>query len=219
MGTLMSYLAGFGLATGVGAKAFVPVVLLGALHYTPYFELSERWLWIADPVVMSILGVLALAEILVDSIPELAEYGDVVAYLPKLVVGFIGFAAVTGSLDQDLSSLAGSGVLGGGTATAVHWLRTKVRRPWRLAIEGLHPGFGRAASLSEAGLSATLAGTAMIAPPVSIGIALLGFGVAWAVWKTTAGRRAPCPHCGGPTRSGALACPHCSADLGSPAVS
>ena len=29
MTTLMSYLAGFGLATGVGAKAFIPVLILG----------------------------------------------------------------------------------------------------------------------------------------------------------------------------------------------
>jgi hypothetical protein len=213
MTTLMSYLSGFGLATGAGAKAFVPILLLGAFHYTPYFELTDRWRWIANPVVMSVLGVLVLAEILVDSIPELGEHSDLVAYLPKFAAGFIGFAAITGNLDHDLVALSGSGLLGGGTAVAVHWARTKVRSPFRMAVEGLHSSAGRVASVSEAGMSATLAGTAVLVPPASIALAAVGLALMLVVWRAGAGRRPTCPSCDRPTRRGALACPHCGAAL------
>ncbi len=63
MESLMTYMAAFGLASGAGAKAVIPVLALGAFSYTPYFELSQRFAWIADPAVMIVLGVLVFVEI------------------------------------------------------------------------------------------------------------------------------------------------------------
>jgi hypothetical protein len=209
MTPLMSYLTGFGLASGVGAKAFVPVLLLGGLHYTQYFELSERWVWIASPPVMVVLAALVLVEIVVDSSPELSGHADVVAYLPKAVVGFIAFAAATGDVDQSLLELAGSGLLGSGTAVAGNWLRSRVRQPLRDTVEDLHDGVPRSVSVGEAGVSAVVAGSAVVAPLV--GIALLAVVVAGAVLIARAvdGRRTPCVHCGQPIRPRAVVCPHC----------
>lgn len=212
MSPLMTYLAGFGLASGAGAKAFMPVLLLGALHYTDYFELSERFLWIADPAVMIVLGVLVVLEIVVDAHPELGEYADTVAYLPKFVTGFIGFAAAVGTVDENLVALSASGLLGGGTAVGVHWLRNQIRKPFREAAETLHEGFGKLASISEAGASATVAGTAVVVPPVAL---LLTGGLAvgaLAVARSLDNRRVPCVHCGGEIRPGAVVCIHCGAE-------
>jgi uncharacterized membrane protein len=78
----LTYLTGFGLASGVGAKAFIGA-RPGLFHYTDYFELSRRWAWIANPVVMVILAVLVLVEIVVDSTPELAEHADLMAICPR----------------------------------------------------------------------------------------------------------------------------------------
>ena len=213
MTTLMSYLAGFGLATGVGAKAFIPVLILGGFHHMPYFELSPRWSWIADPLVMGILAVLVVAEIMVDSVPELAEYADLVSYLPKFVVGFIAFAAVTGSVDQNLVELTGSGLLGSTTATGVHFVRTKVRRPWRDTFETVHSSFGRVASVSEAGVSASLSGASVLAPPVAFVFAGVGAFAAWGIWRFAGSRSPACPQCGGTVHRDALVCPHCRAEL------
>lgn len=209
MVTLMSYLAAFGLASGAGAKAFVPVFLLGAFHYTALFELSERWRWLADPVVMSVLGVLIVLEIVVDAHPELGRLSDVVSYLPKAVAGFLLFAAATGTVDQDLASLAGSGLLGGATAAGVHWIRTGVRRPLRDLAEDLHGAVGTTASLTEAGTSAALAGSAVVAPPLGLGLAALLGAVALVVGRRIDRRRTPCVHCGQPIRPGAVVCIHC----------
>lgn len=209
METLMTYMAAFGLATGAGAKAFIPILALGGFHYTPYFELSARFEWIADPLVMTVLGVLVVLEIVVDSHPDLGRFSDHVSYLPKIVAGFIGFAAVTGRLDDDLIRLGASGVLGAGTAAGVHWLRNKARLPFRDFAEDAHESAGKFASLSEAGASASLAGTALVAPPVSMLLAVALVGGSVVVARRADGKRVPCVHCGEPIRPGALVCIHC----------
>jgi len=215
--TLMTYMAAFGLASGAGAKAFIPILALGGFHYTPYFELSERFQWICSPAVMAILAVMVVLEIVVDAHPELGGWTDSVSYLPKMVAGFIGFAAVVGTIDDDLVSLAGSGILGAGTAGSVHFVRNAVRRPFRMVAEELHEGVGRAASVTEAGVSLSLAGSALVVPPVSMvlvgGLALSAVLVGNAIGR----RRVPCTACGQPIRPGALVCIHCGVDQESPA--
>ncbi|MCK5376412.1 MAG: DUF4126 family protein [Acidobacteria bacterium] len=212
MESLMTYMAAFGIAAGAGAKAFIPVLALGVFSYTPYFELAERFAWIADPLVMAILAVLVIAEIVVDSHPDLGRFSDVVAYLPKVVAGFIAFAAVTGRLDENVVQLGASSLFGGGTAAGVHWLRNQVRRPFRDLAEDAHEGAGKLASIGEAGASAALSGTALLVPPVSV-LMLVGF-VAFSVIviRTADRRRVACIHCGEPIRPGALVCPHCRRD-------
>ena len=212
METLMTYMAAFGIAAGAGAKAFIPILALGVFSYTPYFELADRFAWIADPMVMVVLAVLVIVEIVVDAHPDLGRFSDVIAYLPKVVAGFLAFAAVTGRLDNELVQLGTSGVLGGGTAAGVHWLRNQVRQPFRDLAEDAHESVGKLASVSEAGASATLSGTALVAPPLSI-LALVGFvAVSAATIRVADRRRVVCVHCGEPIRRGALVCPHCRAD-------
>jgi len=108
-----------------------------------------------------------------------------------------------------LVQLGTSGVLGGGTAAGVHWLRNQVRRPFRDLAEDAHESVGKFASLGEAGASATLAGTAVLAPPLSM--LMLGAFAATSVVvsRTVDRRRVACLHCGEPVRPGALVCPHC----------
>jgi hypothetical protein len=208
----MTYMSAFGLASGAGAKAFIPILALGGFHYTPYFELSGRFLWIANPLVMVVLGVLVVMEVVVDAHPDLGAWTDTVAYLPKIVAGFIGFAAVVGTVDSDLLSLAGSGILGAGTAAGIHWTRNRIRLPFRDVAEDLHEGAGKAASVSEAGVSMALAGSAILAPPLSILLAVgLGLG-AVATARSMDRRRVPCSNCGEPIRPGAIVCVHCGAD-------
>lgn len=212
MQPLMSYLTAFGLAGGVGAKAFIPVLALGAFHYTEYFELSERWAWIASPPVMVALGVMVLVEIVVDANPELGAYADVVGYLPKVAAGFVAFAAATGTVDQGLVDLGTSGLLGGATAGTVHFLRNRARQPLREHVEHLHGHIGKAASLGEAGVSAATAVSAVIAPLVSLAMLLAAVGCAFAIAHGFDRRRVTCVHCGRPIRPDARVCIHCKRD-------
>jgi len=214
MGELMGWMTGFGLAAGAGGKAFIPILVLGAFHYTPYFELSDRFLWIASPVVMSVLGVMALAEILVDSIPELGRYADEISYLPKIVAGFLAFAAATGRTDPNLIKLLSSGILGGGTAAVVAVMRNKLRTPFRDVAEEAHSGFGKIASLGEAGVSTAFSAGAIIAPPLALGCVIILAGIAAIAVHHTDGRTAVCPFCGAKIYSDALVCPECRRGIG-----
>jgi hypothetical protein len=130
-----------------------------------------------------------------------------------VVAGFLGFAAVTGTVDDSLVQLGASGILGGGTAAGVHWLRNQVRSPFRDLAEDTHETAGKLASFGEAGASATLAGTALVAPPLSA-LLLVGFvAVSVVTVRAVDARREPCGQCGEPIRPGALVCPHCRAEL------
>jgi len=213
---VLEYLTAFGVAGGAGAKAFVPVFLLGLLHHTKYFELSAAFRWMADPTVLVILGVLIVFEIWIDAHPDLGEYSDLAAYLPKLIAGFIAFAAVVGSLDQSLVELGASGLLGGATATGVHYLRNRIRRPVRELTGGVHDGLGKVFSLGEAGFSGVV-GLAAVLVPVAAALLLLGVVLA-GVWLAVRGTewRVPCPKCGELIRSGAVVCPSCRQDLAAP---
>ena len=212
MSTIMSYLTGFGLASGVGAKAFIPVLALGMFHYTDYFELSEQFQWVASPPVLAVIAVLAIAEIVIDSNPDLGIYADTAAYLPKFVAGFIAFAAATGPVDDSMLELGASGLLGGTTATGANWVRNRIRRPFRDFAEDMHDGVGKTASLFEAGAAATVASSAMLMPVASIfllgGAGLTGLFLLRAVDR----RRVACVHCGEPIRPGAVICPHCKGE-------
>jgi len=213
MAQLMSWIAGFGLAAGAGGKAFIPLLVLGAFHYTPYFELSDRFVWIANPAVMTVLGVLALAEILVDSIPELGQYSDEVAYLPKIVAGFLAFAAATGTVDGNLAKLGVSGILGGGTAAGVHWLRNKIRSPFRDVAETAHSGLAKAASLTEATASTAFSAGAILAPPLALVLILFVGLAAFFLGRFFKPHRVPCPACGAMMKADAIVCPACGREI------
>jgi len=213
METIMSYLTAFGLATGAGGKAAIPLLALGVFHYTPYFELSDRFAWIASPVVMTVLAVIMMVEIVADAHPELGRFADMAAYLPKLAAGFLAFAAVTGTVDDSLQQLLGSGILGGVTAGGATWLRNRIRRPVRDHAEELHDGVGKVAAIGESGLVASLSTAFILVPVIGAAGLALSAGGAWFFSQRLEDRRRPCPHCGRPVRCDALVCPHCRCDL------
>ena len=216
MGSLVQYLTGFGLASGAGGKACIPVLLLGAFHYTPYFKLSDKFVWIASPEVMVVLGILAVVEILLDAHPDLGEHMDWLSYLPALGSGFIACAAATGTVDRNLLELGASGLLGGATGTVAHYLRNKVRRPIRDYAEDLHHHVGKVASVGEAVASGAI-GVAAILIPVLVFVGLIAAGLGgWLIFRQLDARRVPCNRCGKPIRPRAVVCPHCKEDQRKP---
>lgn len=217
MSTLMQYLMAFGLASSAGAKAAIPILALGLFHHTEYFELSERFAWIASPPVLGLLAVLVVVEFLADAHPEVSELTELAAYLPKAAAGFIAFSAATGTVDSSLLELIGSGLLGATTAVGVHHSRNRLRRGLRVTVEDPLPGVTRIASLGEAGASGAMASAAILSPPL-MGVVLVATAVG-AVGIARLARRPRtrrCPSCQGEVASDALACPHCGEDQPGP---
>lgn len=123
---LLQLITGFGLASAAGGRASLVALLLGLFHYTDYFELSPSYVWLASIPVMCALGVVAVAEIWIDSHPDLKEFAHYPTYLSSFIVGFIALSASTGDVDQNLLLLAGSGILGGLTSSASRYARNQI---------------------------------------------------------------------------------------------
>ena len=211
MESILPYLTAFGLSTGAGTKASIPVIALGLFHYTPYFELSPRWEWIANPAVLIVLSGLLLLELYADSHPELGELVDTIGYLPSFVAGFIAFAAVTGKVDSSLLQLAGSGLLGSGTAVVVRTVRNRMRAPFRESVEDLHDHAGVFATAGEAGAATAISAASFVVPAAGAVAALLAVISALALGGIARGAKVACPHCGAMIDRRALVCAGCKA--------
>lgn len=214
MESILPYLTAFGLATGAGTRASIPVIALGLFHYTPWFELSPRWEWIASPPVLIVLGVLLVIELYADSHPEFGEMVDSIGYLPALVAGFIAFAAATGTVDSSLLHLAASGLLGSGTAVVVHGIRNKMRAPLRQGVEDVHDHAGALTTAAETGAAAAISAASFIVPAAGAVAAVLAIFSALALGGILRGAKIPCPHCGGMIDRRALVCAGCKEALG-----
>ena len=162
--TLMQILTATGLALGAGQRAILVALLLGLAHHTPYFTLGERFLWLAVPPVLAVLGVLTLVELLADWFPEINEFSEAAAVLPRLTVGFIAAAASIGSVDPSLPALATSGLLGSAAAYGAH----RASRSLRATTREIDDSADRMASASTTASAVALTGSALFAPALII---------------------------------------------------
>ena len=175
---ILSYMTAFGLAAGAGYRACMVILALGVFHYTPYFELSESYAWVATVPVMFVVAFLAVLDILADAFPDISEFNDIAQYLPGLVAGFLCFAAMTGSVDNNLLHLVMSGVLGGGVSTGARFVRNGLSDVSREISEGL--GLSAPHYLSSGAESmgnALIIPATIIAPVVGIVLVLVGLGL------------------------------------------
>jgi ribosomal protein L40E len=214
MDSLLILCVAFGLASGAGGRACLAVLALGAFHHTAQFELAPSFAWIATPQVMAVLAVLGIVEILADAHPDVSELTELAAYLPKVVAGFLAFAATTGDVDSSLLQLGGSGLLGAMTAGTTHFLRNKVRASVRELAEATDEAVHKAASYAETGLFGALIGTTL-AMPVLVPILLLALaGLGTFVHRKLKNRRVDClhPDCEARLPVGATVCATCKRD-------
>lgn len=207
MPSLLQICTAFGLAAGAGTRATIPVLALGFFHYTPYFKLSEQWIWIASPPVMVVLGALLLVEIWAVSHPEIGEYAEWASYAPALVAGFIAFAAATGSVDQSMLQLAASGILGGASSVAVRYAWHRIKRHAEPVFE-TGDGARKYVAWTELGTASALSAAAFTVPALGIAGILVGFSLMSALWWVLRPNRF-CPSCGQPIHRRTLRCAHC----------
>lgn len=187
---LMSILTAAGLAGASGHRAFIPVLGLGALHHyaaatveagaKPFFQLSESFAWVADPVVMAVLGVLAIVEIVAEMNPDVPELVNLAGKLPKAAAGFIATAALVGTLNENAMLLGASGLLGGAGALTVDSLRAQVKANVDEPLADASDGWStKLFSLAETGWSAGMVVVAFAAP-----VLILGAGAAlYFLWR------------------------------------
>jgi hypothetical protein len=186
MDGLVQLMTGFGLATGAGGRASLVALGLGVFHHTEYFELGNDYLWLASIPVMFVLGVVAIAEIWIDSHPDLKDFAHYPTYLSSFIVGFIALSASTGTVDSNLLILGGSGVLGGVTSTGVRYVRNEITTFIEDSTEAFNGALGDGKTTSgrswiENGGTVGLTAVAIVAPYIAGAVCILLFvgGLYW----------------------------------------
>ena len=90
----MGLSAAIGLATSAGLNAYIPLLVYGVLaRYTDYVNLPEGWMWLTDPILLAIVGILLIIEIIADKIPAVDSANDVIQTLVRPTSGGIIFAS------------------------------------------------------------------------------------------------------------------------------
>ena len=188
-----------GLAGASGHRAFVPALALGVWHHMDNnFALSESFAWLADPVVMGVLGVLTLVEPMAEMNPDAPEIVNLSLMLPKLASGFVVVAASVGHMTNDnLPAMVASGILGAGAAFTVDGLRAEVKHSVDETLSDTTDGHStKVIGTAETAWAAALSIAAVVAPVVAaVGILLL-VGIWWGGRRAAKAKFVGCPACG-----------------------
>jgi uncharacterized protein DUF4126 len=159
----LQVVAGIGLASCAGLRAFLPLFLVGAAARAGLIGLGEAFGWLDSTPALVTLGTAVAAEILADKVPAVDHLLDAVGFLVKPVAG----ALVMASTLSDVSPLAATllaVILGLPVAAGIHLIKAKARF---LSTTGTLGLANPVISLAED--AATLAGSVLsILLPISV---------------------------------------------------
>lgn len=177
-----------GLATSAGLNAYIPLLAYGLLaRYTDFVSLPEGWMWLTDPILLSIVGALLLIEIVADKVPAVDSVNDVIQTLIRPTSGGLMFASAfadetvsSGSVFSEPKTWVPL-VVGFAVALAMHLFKTTARPAVNAGTAGLG---APVVSTAEDVVAASLTATAIFAPVlVLVVLAIVLAPVVWMVVK------------------------------------
>lgn len=117
MTEIMSILSALGLSTAAGLNAYIPILTLGLVaRYTDLIALSEPYNLITNPILLIVVGILAIIDFVGDKIPAVDHGFHVVSTFIAPVAGAIVFMtgnSEVGTINPVLAAIAGIVVAGG----------------------------------------------------------------------------------------------------------
>ncbi|MEV7007584.1 DUF4126 domain-containing protein [Streptosporangium sp. NPDC051022] len=130
---MLAALTGLGLSTAAGLNAYIPLLVVGVLaNLTDQIRLPQEFAWLSNGWVLVIIGVLLLAEIVLDKVPVVDSVNDMIQTVVRPASGGVVFSATEAAARLDGSSWMSHNpwvgwVLGIGIALAVHLMKTTAR--------------------------------------------------------------------------------------------
>ncbi|RFN58259.1 DUF4126 domain-containing protein [Marixanthomonas ophiurae] len=115
---LISIFLGIGLASAVGFRVFLPLLILSLAGYYDVIPLNESWQWIGSFTAFITLGVATLIEIFGYYIPWFDNILDTIALPLATLAGTVVMVATITNLDPVIT-WALAIIAGGGTAAAI----------------------------------------------------------------------------------------------------
>ncbi len=187
-------LTGLGLSTAAGLNAYIPVLVVGVLaHFTDAIRLPPEYAWLSSGWALGVVGVLLLAEIVLDKVPVVDHVNDVIQTAVRPAAGGMVFSATQAAAELDGSAWLAERpwlgwTLGIVVALAVHALKVAARPIVNATTGGLGaPVVSTAEDAGSLGISLLA-----IFLPILILLALAFFAVFawWAIRKIRARRAA-----------------------------
>ena len=182
MDLAIQILMGVSLAACAGMRAFLPILVVGALARTHHLELSPHFAFLARTDTLIVFGVATVLEFLGDKIIAVDHVLDAAGMVVRPVAGTLLATSLLTKLDPLTATVLGI-VVGGGTALTIHSGKAAARYSLTAAAP-LHAGMGNAAtSLIEDLLVGVNLAMTVVAPIVAF-IVTVGL-IATAVWLLT----------------------------------
>jgi Domain of unknown function (DUF4126) len=161
----LSIALGLGLATAVGFRVFVPLLVASVAAYTGHLQLSSGFVWLGSLSAVTMLSVAAIAEVLAYYIPVVDNLLDTIATPVALVAGTLVSAAVMVDLPPLIKWTAA--IIAGGGAAGLTQLLSSLLRAKSTAMTA---GLGNSVIASgELGGAVLLAALALFAPVLALG--------------------------------------------------
>lgn len=136
MDTLITILAGFGLAAPAGLNAWLPLFIVGlAARFTNLIHLNEPYSLLSNEWVLLALAILLFVEIMADKIPAVDSINDMIHTFIRPAAGAILFAAQNDVVNGIPPALAL--ILGLLAAGSVHAVKATVRPLVTVSTAGL----------------------------------------------------------------------------------
>ncbi|NAS21116.1 DUF4126 family protein [Herbidospora sp. NEAU-GS84] len=130
---MFATLTALGLSTAAGLNAYIPLMVVGVLaNVTDAVKLPSEYAWLADGWVLGIIGVLLLAEFVLDKVPVVDHVNDMIQTAVRPAAGGVVFSATSAASQLDNSAWmaehpAVGWILGIVTALIVHAVKSTAR--------------------------------------------------------------------------------------------
>lgn len=162
-----------GLGWASGMRLYAVLFFLGVLQHAGIYSLPPDLQVLAHPAVMSVSGLLFVAEFLADKVPGVDSLWDAVHTFIRIPAGAVLAAAAVASADPGFAIAAG--LLGGIVAAGTHFTKAGTRALINASPE---PFSNWAASLSEDFLSVLGLLAALLYPLLFVVLLSVFIGVA-----------------------------------------
>ncbi|WP_062354759.1 DUF4126 domain-containing protein [Herbidospora yilanensis] len=130
---MFATLTGLGLSTAAGLNAYIPLMVVGVLaNVTDAVKLPSEYAWLSNGWVLGIIGVLLLAEFVLDKVPVVDHVNDMIQTAVRPAAGGVVFSATSAASQLDNSTWmaehpAVGWILGIVTALIVHAVKSSAR--------------------------------------------------------------------------------------------
>lgn len=133
---IATFLAGLGLAASAGLNAYLPLLILAlADRFTTIIELNQPYDLLSSNWGLIVLLLILPIELILDKIPRIDHYNDLIHSAIRPAAGAIAFMAVASQEDhiQPVAAL----VIGLLVAGSIHWLKSTTRPQISVRTQGI----------------------------------------------------------------------------------